>query len=82
MDSTDPRVPGYSGRAAATAGTAPHEKKRKKHKKPKKRKKQVNNRHLTRLAPKKWVATLLASGVPRGDIIMAFSGKSPHRYKK
>ena len=79
METTDPRVPGYSGREAAKHGTAPLNKQRKK---PKKRAKQVNNRHLKRLAPKKWVATLLASGVPRGDIIMAFSGKSPHRYKK
>ena len=84
MDTTDPRVPGYSGRAAATAGTAPHEKQRKKHKKqdPKKRKKQRNRQSRKRLAPKKWVATLLASGVPTSDINRAFQGKSSHRLNK
>ena len=68
METTDPRVPGYSGRAAATTGTAPHEKKRK-----------TLKTHRKRLAPKQWMATLLASGVPRDDIIKAFAGKSESR---
>ena len=76
METTDPRVPGYSGRAAATAGTAPHEKKRKKHKK------RLNTGSRKRLAPKKWVATLLASGVSTKDINRAFEGKSNHRLNR
>ena len=75
IDTTDPRVPGYTGRTAAKRGTAPHETKRKKHKP---HKKQLNRQNRTRLAPKKWVAALLAAGIPTSDITQAFKGKSSH----